>query len=70
MTCRSCEEYDGTTVCGDCGKKYDMVTFGTVTRLSEALRLVAYTNRSRGYPTPKEWDELVRVANEALKEPA
>lgn len=33
----------------------------------EALRIVDYTNRSRGYPTPKEWDEVVRLVKQALE---
>lgn len=36
-----------------------------IARLREALRIVDYTNRSRGYPTPKEWAEVVKVCKEA-----
>jgi len=35
--------------------------------MCEALRIVVYTNRSRGYPTPKEWDEVVSHAAAALE---
>lgn len=34
----------------------------------EALGIVDYTNRSRGYPMPKEWEEVVRICNTALAE--
>ena len=37
-------------------------------KLREALKLVTYADRSRGYPTPKEWDETVSVARAALDE--
>lgn len=36
-------------------------------RLGEVVRIVSYMDRSRGYPTPKEWEEIVRLANAALK---
>jgi hypothetical protein len=35
-------------------------------RLREAVKLVEYVDRSRGYPTPRQWAELVRVARAAL----
>lgn len=35
-------------------------------RLWGFARLVEYINRSRGYPTPKEWNEIVSVAKNAL----
>jgi hypothetical protein len=38
-----------------------------VERLREPLSVIDYTARSRGYPTPKDWDELVRLVREALR---
>lgn len=36
-------------------------------RFREALKLILYTNRSRGYPTGPEWIELVKVVTAALE---
>lgn len=36
-------------------------------RYREALEIVAYTDRSRGYPTGKNWTELVKLTNQALE---
>lgn len=36
-------------------------------KLREAIRIVDYTGRSRGYPTPEEWEQVLCIAREALK---
>lgn len=36
--------------------------------LREACKIVDYTQRSRGYPTPKEWEAVVKQARDALEE--
>jgi hypothetical protein len=37
-----------------------------VAELEAALNVVEYTDRSRGYPMPKEWQEVVSVVKQAL----
>jgi hypothetical protein len=36
-------------------------------QLREALRVIDYTARSRGYPTGKEWAQLVQLTRAALE---
>jgi hypothetical protein len=39
-----------------------------VDQLTVTLKIVAYADRSRGYPIPREWAEIVTVARAALAE--
>lgn len=69
-----------TFLCATCGFKQgdegDYVAHGVkdcLRRLSgqrekfrSVAQLVDYTDRSRGYPMPEEWKQVVRAAKEAL----
>lgn len=68
-----CQEHlTGTPVCQDCYQRIALLANKSLieknARLREAATLVDYTDRSRGYPTPTEWEQVVRVARQALKE--
>lgn len=39
-------------------------------KLRHAVKIVEYTDRSRGYPTSGEWAEVVKLAKQALAEDA
>ncbi len=39
-----------------------------IDKLRSALKVIAYTDRSRGYPTGIEWMELIQITKEALKD--